>query len=194
MKNTVKAFGLGISLLLAAPAGAVIDASQIASGGNGCPGGGPLEVYQSSFSGRVMVFLPEMSVDVTDKRVDRKACALSLAVSLPAHQRLVIGQPAVFGAAELAEGASVVAAAEVFTAGGEGPRVEAKLGAAAEGEVDYYYERNAEELRTECGAQVNVRANLSLLGLKGTAAKGASSTATLEGAALTLQLEDCAAE
>lgn len=194
MKITAKTLGLLLPLALSAPTWAssateVIDVSQIQSGGNGCPGGGPLEIYQSSFSGRVMVFLPEMNVDVTSKRIDRKACAISLAVALPADKRLVIGEPAVFGAADLAEGASAIASTEVFTAGTTGPKVESKIGAKVEENVEYYYDRVEDVMRTECGASVNVRANVSLLGNKGSSTQGGS--ATLEGSAFTLQLEDC---
>lgn len=194
MKITMKTLGLLLPLALTAPAWAldsdIVDVSQIQSGGNGCPGGGPLEVYQSQYSGRVMVFLPEMMVDVTGpKRIDRKACAISLSVDLPADKRLVIGEPAVFGAADLAEGASALAMAEVFTAGSQGPKVESKIGAKADEEVEYYYDRVEDVLRTDCGAKVNVRANVSLLGNKGSSAQGG--TATLEGSAFTLQVEDC---
>ncbi|MBX3017356.1 MAG: DUF4360 domain-containing protein [Bdellovibrionaceae bacterium] len=194
MKIAARTLGLLLPLALSAPAWAataaeIIDVSQIQSGGNGCPGGGPLEVYQSSFSGRVMIFLPEMNVDVSSKRIDRKACAISLAVAMPAGKRLVIGEPAVFGAADLAEGASAIAAAEVFTAGSTGPKVDSKIGAKTDEHVEYYYDRVEDVVRTECGADVNVRANVSLLGNKGSSAQGGS--ATLEGTALTLQLEDC---
>lgn len=173
----------------------VIDVSQIQSGGTGCKSGGagpsggrPLEVYQSNFSGRVMIFLPEMSVDVTQKGIDRKACAISLPVSLPAGKRLVLGQPAVFGSADLSEGASAIAMTEVFEAGSQGPKIETKLTAAEASDETYYYDRSEDEIRTACGAQLNLRANISLLGQKGSSAGG---TATLEGAAMTLHVEDC---
>lgn len=169
-----------------------IDISQIASGGPGCPGGGALDIYRSDTSGRVMVFLPEMSVEVGERRIDRKACGLSLSVSLPADQRLVLGQPAVFGAADLEEGASATALAEVFLAGSTGPQIEAKISGVENDGRTYFYERAEDEVRSECGAQVNVRANVSLLGLKGSSVSGG--TARLDGAALTLKTESCTIE
>lgn len=166
----------------------VVDLDQLASGGSGCPGGDPLEVYQSDFSGRVMVFLPALKVDVTRKSIDRKACAISLPVSLPSNKRLVIAQPAIFGSAQLADGASAVARAEIFEAGSQGPSVEENL-TGVDDTQEFFYQRGEVEVRTACGAQLNLRANVSLLGKKGRASAGG--TAELEGVAMTLQIEDC---
>lgn len=181
-----------VSLLIfgqGAQAGAdVIDVSKIASGGNGCLGGGDLEVYQSEFSGRVMVYFPAMKVDVTQKALDRKACALSLPITLPAGKRLVIGEPAVFGSTDISEGASVLAAAEVFEAGDQGPKVEREL-QYLEDDHGFFYERDSTLITTACGAVTTVRANVSLLGKKGSSPQGA--VAILEGMAMTLEIEDC---
>lgn len=191
MKSTGILTGAVLALLVGANnarAEGLVDLSQMQSAGTGCKAARSLEAYHSTSSGRLLVFFQEMKVDVVSKTLDRKACAISLPVSLPANQRMVLTQPSVFGFSALASGASASAQIEIFETGGQGPTAEQNL-EGLDASEEFYYERGNGEYRTACGAQTILRANLSLIAKKGSSSVGGE--ATVEGAAVTLKIEDC---
>lgn len=195
MRGRIKKWGpgflVGLSLwggsaLAQSSLASPIDFQGIQSGGNGCRGGGAVDLYRAEQSGRVMIFFSDLGIDVEGKKIERKACAVSIPLDLPEGKRLVISTPALFGASLLSEGVAAKAHLEVFVVGEKGLEVGQSL--SHEETSKFFYQRSTEELRSACGAQTLIRVNASLLGQGNGRLEG---RALLEGIAVTLKIENC---
>lgn len=181
-----------IFLSLIAPSalaqGSVIDFDQLTYAGNGCAkDSAPIEVKYSEANERAVFIFPEMKLDLSNGRLERKSCSLALPVQVPAGKKLVIGSPSLFGETNLAEETSVDFRGEAFLAGQNGPLVTRTADGSIQGRR-YFYERLYDEVESSCGESVIVRLNLSMIGRS----KDSSiNSASLDGSGLNLRLVDC---
>ena len=174
-----------------ASAHAGIDESGISFAGPGCPadGQGIRVTHSSTEEGRLIIYTPDMSVSLNEGAAfDREACNIVIPVSVGPNERLVLGNPAVFGKESLSTGETLSAKASVFLVGQTGPEVLAEITGNGNNSSDYYKRELAEETLA-CGQGGLVRASSSLLAQKATTY--ASGSATLRGLAFDVRIEAC---
>lgn len=165
---------------------------NISFGGTGCPADGAgIQVKVSSNGKRLLVYTPDMKVDLQSSRIDRKACAITIPVALAADERLVIGRPSVFGKELLMAGSNMTAMAEVFFAGTMGPKVRREVQGAAGDKLRDFYEIGSDSAVSGCGEAMNLRANTTLLATRGLGSADGGA-GRLRGMAFDAFIEQCA--
>ncbi len=162
---------------------------NISFGGTGCRGdGNGIHAKLGSGGKRLLVYTPDMQVDLQSSRLDRKACAIAVPLELAEDERLVIGRPSIFGKELLETGSLLTVAAEVFIAGAQGPEVRTEIQGGPGHEVRDFYKMATETMTSECGQVLNLRANASLLA-RGPGSNGG--VARLRGLAFDVRVEKC---
>ncbi len=187
MRKTIAA--LCFTLLPAAHA--AVDFNGFSHGGTGCPADGSgIRVYASSSEqGRLIIYTPDMRVDLNDgKSFDRKACNIAMPVDVPAGYRMVIGRPAVFGTEDLSSGETLDVGASIFFTGSTGPEVQVDLVSNGNKSAEFYRRAN-EEISLGCEQAGILRASTTLLARKASAR--ASGDANVRGIAFNIRLEPC---
>lgn len=174
---------------LAAP---TISVGKIGVGGTGCPAG--------SASGRISSDGSQLTIRFTKfqvaaggaTRVDRKACALALPVSVPAGYAVAFVGLDYRGSTSLPSGASATLSVETFAAGGQGPKATRKINGPAKGRFAYSTTGTA-TVWSQCGASINLRVNTSLrVTTTGASAKASIRSQDVEGALIyKLKLKRC---
>lgn len=165
----------------------VLDMSAVGSGGNGCVGG--LATHQVDLSdrrGRLRVYLDTMTaVTGNGRALDRRACAISIPLSLPADKKLVVTRSDLISRLEVAANSTTVINTEVFLTGLTGLPVKREY----EAITDFYgtvLDQNVEGMETACGAQGLLRLNSSVR-----VQSRDESAADVRRIGLNLHLEDC---
>jgi len=164
---------------------------NISHAGTGCSANGSVQVRVGSNGTRLLVYTPDMQVELNSKRLDRKACSIAIPVGLAPNERLVIGRPSVFGSERLGAGTVLTASAEVFLAGSAGPQVTKEVIGSPGHSLHNFYNIGGDSIVTGCGEQFILRANGSLLGRKTRITALAGGEAELRGMAFDIQLEEC---
>lgn len=183
------------AVMIALGAGSVHAATTIGTisyGGTGCPVGSNVSARLGSNGTRLLVYTPDMDVDVSRSRFDRKNCNVAIPISLAADERMVIGRPSVFGSERLGEGAKLTASAEVFLAGSTGPKVKKEVGGAPGFTLRNFYGIGADSIITGCGEDLILRSNAALLAQQ-VVSSISGGEAELRGVAFDIRLEQCEA-
>lgn len=149
--------GLPISDVSAAS----ISVGKLGLGGTGCPAGTATATVSSDGS-RLMIHFRQFQVMAGGKKsFDRKACGLSLPISVPAGMAVALVEVDYTGSARLPAGASATVAVETFVAGGEGPKVERTINGPRTGRFSFSNTARG-SVWSACGASTNLRVNTSL--------------------------------
>ncbi|HEX4925035.1 MAG TPA: DUF4360 domain-containing protein [Bdellovibrionales bacterium] len=180
-----------MALAAAAVSADATNVGNISFGGTGCPAAGNgIQVKVGSNGKRLIVYTPDMQVDLQSARLDRKACAITIPVALAADERLVLGRPSVFGKEQLAAGSQLTATAEVFFAGAQGPKVSHSLQGTSSPSVSDFYEIGADQVVSGCGEALNLRANTTVLATRA-AGSADGGQAKVRGLAFDAKIEQC---
>lgn len=175
---SVKIAVLGLSLVLGLGLVAPADAASIklgapGYGGTGCPGGTASVATSGS---AITVKFSSYRVAAggsTGKSFDRKACALSIPVTVPKGQAVAIVGMDFTGSASLPAGTSTTFKLEQFLVGGKGPVVEKTISGPKSGK--FTASTDAALSWSACGASTVLRTNSSLI-VKTSGGKAASAS------------------
>lgn len=130
-------------------------------GGTGCPGGtASATLSGTTLTVRYSAYRVRAGGD-TGKRFDRKACSLSIPVSVPAGKQLAIVSAEYRGDGRLPAGATARFRAEYFFAGQTGPVASRNISGPATGAFTLRTPGKS-LVRSRCGADVILRTNSSL--------------------------------
>lgn len=157
-------------------------------GGTGCPEGTVTSVVSNSRA-TVNLKLNEMETltgDQTGAALSRKACALSIPVTMPAGKMIESIQATYEGNAVVADGATVKFQSEHFIAGTAG-KVNRLTLEANEGSA-FRITQNS-KIESACGANVAIRMNFSLLNQS--AASASLSAGIIDRVKYKLNFADC---
>jgi hypothetical protein len=183
---------LAVLCFVALPiAHADIDFNGISYAGTGCTGdGNGIRVTEStSEPGRLIIYTPDMDVTLDNgKTFARAACNIVIPVTVAADQRLVIGNPSVFGSENLSSGETLDAKATVFMLGSTGPEVHAEITGNGP-RLGQFYKRELTEETLPCGQGGLIRAATSVLAQKQT--EYAAGAANVRGLAFDVRIEAC---
>jgi hypothetical protein len=161
--------------------------SGVGSGGSGCPQGPADLVFNSQRKEIQIEFKNYVAVAGSKeaaKTIDRKACALTIPVSVAPGYQIALGTVTLNGGAAIASDANGVVSLEAFFAGARGEVVESQL---AKGRRSFRVSSSqAAPLFAPCGQAVNLRVNTSARIQAGPS--GASSAIVVRKAALRLPL------
>ena len=180
---------LALVLTLAAPASAAsARVGKIGLGGPGCPAGSATASITAD--GNLSIRFTQYRVSAGGGRsFDRKACGLTIPVSLPAGMAVAIVGVQYKGVIKLPSGAKSTISAEIFFAGGRGPVASSTFN----GPLNRTFTATTAAGATvwsDCGAKLNLRINSSL---RVTTSGGRTASASIRsqevGAALIYQLK-----
>lgn len=181
--------GLVLALGLAAPAEAAgIKLGTPGYGGTGCPGGTASVAASSSAISVKFSSYRVAAGGSTGKSFDRKACALSIPVTVPKGQAVAIVGMDFAGSTNLPSGASATFKLEQFLVGGKGPVIEKSISGPSKGK---FTTSSAAALSwSACGASTVLRTNSSLI-VKTSGGKAASASVRSQdvGATIVLKLK-----
>lgn len=162
----VKIAAIGLSLVLALGLAAPADAAGIklgapGYGGTGCPGGtASVATSGSAISVKFSAYRVAAG-GTTGKSFDRKACALSIPVTVPKGQAVAIVGVDFTGTAGLPSGTSATFKLEQFLVGGKGPVIEKTISGPKVGK--FTTSSDAALSWSACGASTVLRTNSSLI-------------------------------
>jgi hypothetical protein len=155
------AAALALLLMLAAPVEAAsARVGKIGLGGPGCPAGSATASITAD--GHLSIRFTQYRVSTGGARsFDRKACGLTIPISLPAGMAVAIVGVQYRGTNNLPAGAKSTISAEIFFAGGRGPVVSRSFS----GPLNRSFSHSTAAAGTvwsACGADLNLRINSSL--------------------------------
>jgi hypothetical protein len=182
------AAALAIALTITSPvSSASARVGKIGLGGPGCPAGSATAAITAD--GHLSIRFTQYRVSAGDGRsFDRKACGLTIPVSLPAGMAVAIVGVQYKGVNKLPSGAKSTISAEIFFAGGKGPVVSRNFTGPLNRSFNFTTAAGA-TVWSECGAALNLRINSSL---RVTTSGGRTASASIRsqevGAALIYQL------
>jgi hypothetical protein len=179
----------GLVLSLMAPVSAAsAKLGKIGLGGTGCPAG-TATVALSRDGTSLTIRFTRYEVSAGGARsFDRKACGLTIPVTLPAGMAVAIVGVQYKGVNRLPTGARSTLSAEIFFAGGRGPVVSRSFTGPLNRSFTYTTAAAA-TVWSACGAALNLRVNSSLrVTTSGGRAASASIRSQEVGAALVYQL------
>ena len=131
-------------------------------GGSGCPDGTANVIR--GFSNQAAVYvLDSYKVGDNGRAVDRKTCGIAIPVDVPDGVSVAVRSIAIRGSAELPDGLDATVSIEAFTASTEGEINEIALEGAMNSAYLRFLTIPDDKLQwSECGADINLRANTSL--------------------------------
>jgi hypothetical protein len=176
-----------VTALVVPVSGASARLGEIGLGGTGCPAGTARVALGSD--GTLTIRFTRYEVSAGGARsFDRKACGLTIPVSLPAGMSVAIVGVQYKGVNRLPAGAKSTLSAEIFFAGGQGPVVSRSFTGPLNRSFTYSTAAAA-TVWSACGAALNLRVNSSL---RVTTTGGRTASASIRsqeiGAALVYQL------
>ncbi len=164
-----KIFLSAFALIIASQAGAqTIRLGQPAYGGNGCPAGTAsvtVSPDQSAISVLFDQFITEAG-NTTGRRIDRKACNLSVPVQVPGGYSVAVFAVDYRGYNAVPRGAYNRLEAEYFWAGARGPRISRQFNGPLNASYNLTDDLVASTVVwTPCGQSVNLRVNASMMSM-----------------------------
>jgi hypothetical protein len=152
---------LAVLLMLAPPVTAApARVGTIGLGGPGCPAGSAAATITAD--GHLSIRFTRFQVSAGGARsFDRKACSLSIPISVPAGMAVAIVGVQYRGTNNLPAGARSTISAEIFFAGGRGPVVSRSFSGPLNRSFSYSTAA-AGTVWSDCGADLNLRVNSSL--------------------------------
>jgi hypothetical protein len=152
---------LAVLLMLATPATAAsAKVGKLGLGGTGCPAGSATATITAD--GHLSIRFTQYRVSAGGaNRFDRKACGLTIPLSLPAGMAVAIVGVQYRGTNNLPAGAKSTISAEIFFAGGTGPVVSRSFSGPLNRSFSYSTAA-AGTVWSACGAALNLRINSSL--------------------------------
>ena len=165
---------------------------DVTFGGTGCPADGAgISARLNPKTGRMVVYTPDMKVDMDSARIVRKACDIAVPVDVEPNERLVIGKTSVFGKEQLALDHKLTTSAEAFVTGAIGPKAQVAIDGSADKDLRDFYARTNDTLTTACGQDVILRARNTLLAIKPRISAAGESHALVKGLAFDIHVEQC---
>jgi hypothetical protein len=160
---------------------------RLGVGGTGCPAG---SVSAALGSNTLSLKFRSFKASAGGARsFDRKACGVAIPMQVPAGLSVAIVGVTYRGLANLPSGASARLEAEIFFAGGQGPKTSKTVNGPTKGSFSFSTAATA-TVWSPCGAALNLRVNTSLL-VKTAGGASASTSVTSQdvGAGLVYQLK-----
>ena len=181
---------LALTATLAAPALAAGPAiGTLGVGGTGCPAGTASAALTGGGTVLSLKFSAYRASAGGARSFDRKACGVSIPLTVPAGKSVAIVGVSYAGRNSLPSGASARLSAEIFFAGGKGPVATKTISGPSSGKFTFST-ASVGTVWSACGASLNLRVNSSLL-VKTSGGKTASTSIRSQdiGAALIYQLK-----
>ncbi|HVY51476.1 MAG TPA: DUF4360 domain-containing protein [Devosia sp.] len=156
--------GLSLALLLAglAPAAAAGPSiGRLGIGGTGCPAGTAYAALGGGGATLSVGFTQYRAVAGGARSFERKACGIAIPFTAPAGKSVAIVGVTYRGRNSLPAGAKATIAAEIFFAGGNGPKVSRSFSGPTSGKFSFSTAAAA-PVWSACGASFNLRIQSSI--------------------------------